>query len=239
MLVSLPAPQRQVNISFLSRISRISLRSTFSGGPMHAAPSAVIRFSLAVVIGTFGSLFGAPAYADDVYINPKYPITGHGGPALSPPHVDQTNECAIHVYVDSFLPKATVKVFLNGTTLIGGPIAPKQGFYAVPLTQALHVGDKITATQTVNGVTSAPSQPMVVGAMPAKLPAPDVSSAVYACGRIVSVSGLVSGANVEVRDNHLGTIIGHGSTPNDWGDDWSPVFTASLANGHDVSARQL
>jgi hypothetical protein len=74
--------------------------------------------------------------------------------------------------VDSFVPKATVKVFLNGTTLIGGPIAPKQGFYAVPLTQALHVGDKITATQTVNGVTSVPSQPMVVGAMPAKLPRP-------------------------------------------------------------------
>jgi hypothetical protein len=55
----------------------------------------------------------------------------------------------------------------------------------------------------------------------------------------VSVSGLVSGVNVEVRDNNLGTIIGHGSTPNNWGDDWSPVFTASLANGHDVSARQL
>jgi hypothetical protein len=204
---------------------------------MHAAISAVIRISL--VIAMIGCLSGPPAWGNDVYINPNYSITGPGGPALSPPHVYQTNECATRVYVDSIVPKATISVFLNGTTLIGGPIAPKQSFYAVPLTQALHTGDKITATQTVNGTTSAASEPMEVGDMPAMLTAPVVSSAVYACGRVVSVSGLTSGVHVEVRDNNLGMTIGNGSTPNDWGDDWAPVVTSSLTAGHDVSARQF
>jgi len=202
---------------------------------MNIVTSAVLRISLAVIVGSFWTTL---LYADDIYINPKYPITGHGGPALSPPHVGATLQCATHVFVDSFVPRATVKVFLNGSPLIGGPVAPKYGFFAVPLTQALNTGDKITATQTVNGVTSAPSEPMVVGAMPAKLPPPDVGKAVFACGRVVPVTGLVSGVTVEVRDETLGTTIGNGSTPNDWGDDWAPVVTSSLTNGHNVAARQ-
>ena len=202
---------------------------------MNIVTSVVARTSLVVVIGTFCA---APLYADDVYINPKYPITGQGGPTLSPPHVAATLECATHVYVDSFVPRATVKIFLNGTTLIGGPVAPKYGFFAFTLSQALHTGDKITATQTVNGVTSAPSQPMLVGTMPAKLPAPDVGKAVYACGRVVPVTGLVSGVTVEVRDATANAVIGTGSTPNDWGDDWAPVVTSSLPNGHNVVAQQ-
>jgi hypothetical protein len=202
---------------------------------MNATTSVLIRISLAVVVGSFCA---AASYADDVYINPKYPITGHGGPALSPPHVGATNECATHVYVDSFVPKATVRIFLNGTTLIGGPVAPKYGFFAFPVSQALHTGDKIMATQTVNGVTSAPSQPMIVGSMPATLAAPDVGKAIYACGRVAPVTGLVSGVTIEVRDETVGTTIGNGFTPNDWGDDWAPVLTSSLTNGHNIVARQ-
>jgi len=177
--------------------------------------------------------------ADDVYINPKYPIRGRGGPALSPPNVEATNECATHVYVDSFVPHATIKVFLNGATLIGGPIAPTFAFLAVPLTHALHTGDKITATQTVNGLTSAHSAPMVVGTMPSHLAPPSVGDPIYACGRVVPVNNLVSGVNVEVQDETAGAIIGLGSTPNDWGSDWAPVGTSSLQLGHHIRARQL
>jgi hypothetical protein len=194
-----------------------------------------VRIGLAVVLGFS---FMASACAGDIFINPKYPIRGKEGVALSRPHVELTSECSTHVYVDSFVPKATLKIFLNGTTLIGGPVAPKVGYYAVPLSQVLHTGDAITATQTVNGVTSAPSAQMIVGAMPASLLAPDVGSAIYACGRVAPVNGLVSGVTVEVQDESTGTTIGNGFTPNDWGGDWAPVVTSALLDGHQLRARQ-
>ena len=200
-----------------------------------AIPRIVIW--LAIVLGC---LSGTPARAGDVAINEKYPITGpKGGSVLSPPNVEATNECATSVYVDSFVPHATVTVFLNGTTVIGGPVTPQFGYVDVTLTHPLHTGDKVTAKQTVNGVTSAPSAPMVAGAMPAKLAAPTVGTAIYACGRIVPVNGLVSGVKVEVQDNTANTGIGTGATPNGWGNDWDPVGTTSLTAGHAIAARQV
>ncbi len=193
--------------------------------------------SLATVIAGF--LCGARAYADDIVINKNYPIrNAPGGSNLSPPNVEATNECAVAVYVDGFVPHATVTVFLNGTTVIGGPVAPEFGFAAISVTHALHTGDKITATQTVNGVKSVPSAPMVVGAMPAKLNAPVVGNAIYACGQVVPVTGLTSGVRVEVRDDTANAAIGNGGTPNAWGNDWDPVGVAKLTAGHAISARQ-
>lgn len=201
---------------------------------MNTRPSAIIRICFAAIVGL---CFAASAYADDVYINPRYPIGSDKSPGLSPPHVHQTNECATHVYVDSFIPKATIKVFRNGS-LVGGPYVPKFGFGAIELTTPLKTGDKVTATQTVNGVTSAQSAAMVVGAMPATLPPPTVGPAIYACGRVVPVTGLTSGVTVEVRDDTAAMNIGNGSTPNDWGDNWAPVGTSSLKSGNEIVARQ-
>jgi hypothetical protein len=180
------------------------------------------------------------ALADNIVINDRYPIRGpNGTPTLSPPHVDQTHECATHVYVDSFVPHATIRVYLNGVTLIGGPVAPKFAFGAITLTQTLHTGDKITATQEVNGVVSAPSAPpMIVAAMPASLPPPVMDPKIYACGEVAPVHGLISGVKVEVQDETTGTTIGMGSTPNDWGNDWDPVGVSALVAGHQIRARQ-
>src|SRR5690348_7282124 len=137
--------------------------------------------------------FASAAQAQELFINPKFPIRGTNGTVLSPPHVEQANECSTHVYVDSFVPHATIKVFLNGPTLIGGPVAPEFGFAAIQLTQALHVGDTITATQTVNGVTSASSSVMVVAPLPSSLPSPNIHPPIYACGQVAPVHGLVTG----------------------------------------------
>lgn len=156
----------------------------------------------------------------------------------SPPHVEPTNECSKKVYVDSFIPHATVKVFLNGTILIGGPVAPNFGFAAIQLSQKLHAGDKVTATQTVNGFTSQPSAVMIVGQMPATLPAPSVDPKIYACGRIVPVHGLTPGVDVEVRDIATNSVIGNDATPNDWGSTWDPVFTSALVSAHQITANQ-
>lgn len=200
-----------------------------------SAPVAAIKFVwMLVAVAGLALVAGARA---DVVINPNFPIRGPSN--LSPPRIAVTNECSTHVYVQSFVPGATIKVYLSGSILIGGPIAPPFGFGAIPLTRALNAGDVVTATQTVNGVNSQPSAPMVVPRMPSTLPPPQVGNDIYACGRIVPVHGLISGVTVEVRDRTTGSVIGNGSTPNDWGIDWDPVLTSPLNAGHMVDARQF
>lgn len=179
----------------------------------------------------------ARAQGQKVFINDRWPIQGPEGAELSPPHVEPANECARAVYVDSFIPHATIRVFL-GTTLIGGPTASEYGFIAISLTQPLHVGDQITATQTVNGVTSAHSAPMIAGTMPSTLPAPVIDPNIYACGHVVPVHNLASGVTVKVEDLTAGNSIGSGATPNLWGGDWDPVVTQALLAGHKITAEQ-
>ena len=176
----------------------------------------------------------------DVYINDRYPISNpaRGGNSLSPPHIAATNECSTHVYVNSFIPKATIRVYLNGTTTIIGSATPQTGFAAIPLSQQLQVGDKVTATQTVNGVVSAPSAAAVIDDMPKILPKPTVDPNIHACGRIVPVRGLLSGVTVQVTDETAHAPLGSGSTPNLWGSDWGPIGTTPLAAGHQVTATQ-
>jgi LGFP repeat len=205
--------------------------------------SRLVSAALAPIVGVMVLAAGCIGFAQNgqaqVYINDKYPIRdpGKDGNSLSPPHIAATHECSSHVYVDSFLPKATIRVYLNGTTQIGSA-TPHTGFWAVPLSVQLHVGDKITATQTVNGVISAASAPAVIDAMPQTLPTPTIDPKIYACGRIVPVHNLLSGVTVEVTDTTANMPIGSGSTPNLWGSDWSPVGTSSLTAGHQVTAKQ-
>jgi hypothetical protein len=199
--------------------------------PLNAGLPRIAGLIFAIALG---SLAIRAAHADEVVVNKRYPISKN----LSPPNVEATNECAVSVYVSGFVPHATIKVILNGASLIGGPVAPKFGYAAITLTGPLHQGDRVTATQTVNGVASQPSAPMVVGAMPNTLPVPVVDPPIYACGGVVPVGGLVSGVQVEVRDTSAGVTVGTGATPNGWGNDWAPVVTSSLVAGHQIEARQ-
>jgi hypothetical protein len=191
------------------------------------------------LVFTLGMVFSIVASAQDqkVFINDHWPIRGERGPTLSPPHIEPTNECSKTVYVDSFIPHATITVFL-GSSVIGGPFPTEFGFADVPLTQVLHVGDSVTATQKVNGVTSNHSAPMIVGKMPGTLPTPNIDPKIFACGRIVPVHNLVPGVNVEVRDLTAATNIGNGATPNLWGSNWDPVVTSALVKGHKITAKQ-
>ena len=204
------------------------LQSLSRGGAAWRAMS-ILLFTLA---------FAGAAFAQNgkVVINDRWPIRGSKGPVLSPPHVEPTNNCSKSVYVDSFVPHATIRVFLGGTTLIGGPMATEFGFVAVQLTQQLNTGEQITATQTVNGITSAPSAAMIVGQMPSHLTAPSIDPKIFACGRVVPVHGLVPGTTVEVEDATTNTPIGSGATPNLWGSDWDPVVTSALVKGHEITA---
>ncbi|HTD35667.1 MAG TPA: hypothetical protein VK665_18600 [Candidatus Elarobacter sp.] len=180
------------------------------------------------------ALTGLPlaALADGPRINDQFPPKGH----LSPPAVGAVDGCSKHVEVGGFIPKATVKLYRN--MALAGTQTPKFGFttFSVP---ALTLGDKLAATQTVNGETSAPTNPATtVGAAPTSLNAPTIDHVIYACGRIVPVHGLVSGVTVDVRDVEASSSIGSGFTPNDWGNDWTPAFTSPLVAGHHVTATQ-
>jgi hypothetical protein len=201
------------------------------------------------VLTCFISFFPArEASADEVVINKRFPLESPD--QLSPPYIDVTNECATSVRVLSVVPHATVQVFLNGTTKIADPFVVKYGSAAVPLNAShpqFKTGDRISATQMVNGITSKQTDPpMVVGAMPAALPPPVVDTKIYACGRVAPVRGLVSGVSAELVDfgtgtdpNAPSTSIGKGTTPNDWGNDWAPIVTPSLVQGHQLRARQM
>jgi hypothetical protein len=205
---------------------------------------ALVAAGLCIVLPT-------PGVTEDVVINQKFPISNPGtaNSNLSPPHIDQTNECATKVRVDSFIPHATIRVYLKKATppnqLIGGPYTSFYGFAGIPLTITLHTGDVLLATQTVNGVTSALSAPMVAGAMPSTLPEPDIDPPIYACGQIAGVDKLISGVNVEVQDSTASTIVGTDTTPNIYfSGNWDPVTVSSLdappklSPAHEIRAKQ-
>ena len=106
-----------------------------------------------------------------------------------------------------------MRIYLNGGTIIGSA-TPHFAFEAIPLTQPLKVGDKLTATQSVNGLVSVPSFPAtIVGSLPATLPIPVVDKHIYACGHIVPVGNLLPGVTVSVNDqSNGGAAIGNPGT---------------------------
>jgi hypothetical protein len=195
------------------------------------------RRVLALVWAAFffcAMFFGAIANCQKIVVNERYPIANptNGTAYLSPPLVESTNQCSIRVKVTSFIPGATINVYLMNPVkkLIGGPkVLPLDGL-TVPLTQPLKAFDQIEATQTVLGVTSALSAPMIAGPMLTSLPKPTIGANIYACGVIAPVYNLVSGVTVEVFDKTTGstTPIGKDSTPDDWGSNWDPVLTSAL-----------
>lgn len=204
------------------------------------------------------ALFLSAAGQSQIVPNRDYPISNpsNGAVYLSRPVVEQTNECSVRVKVTSFIPGATIDVYLTATLsgplavkkLIGGPVTLPADGMAVKLTQRLKYGDQIKATQTVNGSTSALSAvPMITGPMLTSLPNPTVDGKnIYACGVIVPVYNLVPGVKVEVFDKTAGgtTPIGTDTTPDDWGSDWDPVLTTQLDGppktpaGHEIHAKQ-
>ena len=129
--------------------------------------------------------------------NPAAPVKEKG--QLSPPIVRHPiHECARAVYVSGFIPHALVVVYANGVEVVGSK-RPYVGFGDIPLTRALVVGDRITATQQAFGLTSDQSSPAVtVDHQPSSLTAPNTGPTIYACGQVVPVGGLTPSTHVEV-----------------------------------------
>lgn len=193
-------------------------------------------------------LLACSAAQGQITINQRYPI--EKSPNLSAPTVVPTGQCSEHVKVTSFVPGATIEVYLTAThsgpvspkKRIGGPVVLPVDGMVVNLIQALAYGDQVEATQTVNSVTSALSAPMTAGPMLNTLPDPTIDGKnIFQCGVIAPVYNLESGVTTQVFDKTSGgtTPIGTGSTPNDWGSNWAPVLTSKLLVGHQIDALQM
>src|SRR5882724_5747682 len=165
-------------------------------------------------------------------INEQFPIKS--GDELSPPIVSQVGDCARAVHVSGYLPHALVKVFAHVTEQIGIS-NPHDAETDVPLTRALNVGEKITATQEALGKKSAQSpDPMVVSAYPPALNKPAVVMPIYGCGQIVPVNNLNPGTHVTVFQVGVASPIGEGDATQTW----QPIFTSALIDGKQVFAKQ-
>jgi LGFP repeat len=174
--------------------------------------------------------FGLAAQDKGPNINERFPIKDPN--SLSPPIVSPVGECAKAVHVSGFIPHAIVRVQVNGVQQ-----ATAQPYFAeadIALPNPLVLNDKVTATQEVLGITSAPSvNPVVAGAYPA-LNKPVAGPDLFSCGRIVPVDKLNPGTHVEVFRNGSPTIIGQGDATQTW----QPIFTQSLNTGDQVTAVQ-
>ncbi len=168
--------------------------------------------------------------ADEPQLNNQYPI--RSGEVLSPPIVGQVGECAPAVHVTGFIAHATVRLYVNGSL-----VTTKNPRYAevdIQVPTPLHKGDRVTATQEVNGFTSDPSRdPMVVSAYP-PLNTPVVDQPLYECGQIVPADNLNPGTIVDVFRNGGTTSIGQADVTQTW----TPVVTASLKQTDQVTAVQ-
>src|SRR5579872_3141274 len=192
-----------------------------------------IQVIVAAVLLLFVSqLMGQNRHKNPV-INDRFPIKS--GDDLSPPIVSPVGECAQAVHVSGFIADAIVRVYVNGSATPSGVQQPVFAEADITLSAPLNLNDKVTATQEVMGMTSAPSvDPMVVGAYPTKLNQPVAGPNVYGCGKIVPVDKLNPGTVVDVFDNGGSSPIGTANATQAW----QPVFTASLTAMHKVTAQQ-
>ncbi len=135
---------------------------------------------------------------------------------------------------DSFRTRGFVSL-VNGTVQVG--IA--QPYFAeadIQLTPPLNIGDKVTATQEVLGITSAQSvDPVIVGPYPSALNRPVVGPDLFSCGKIVPVDQLNPGTHVEVFRDGGAASIGEADATQAW----EPVVTQSLNTNDQVTAVQI
>jgi outer membrane protein assembly factor BamB len=185
------------------------------------------------IIAVSALLSALPMRAEDPSIDKHFPINSRSN--LSPPIVEAPiHECALKVRVSSFVPNAIVRVFANGSELIGTD-NPKHGSMEIKLTRALVLGDVITATQTVGSIPSGQSYDGVPVTHYPTLTTPTVVPEIYECGQVVPIGNLVASTHVEVSDSPSVRLIGTGESTGDW----EPIGTTKLVSGHGVGAQQI
>jgi photosystem II stability/assembly factor-like uncharacterized protein len=131
---------------------------------------------------------------------------------LSPPIIDRPLfHCATTVSVSGFMPGAKIEIYVNGSTIIGGGVSDSPWGQVFSVSPVLNFGDVITATQTFDGVTSLPSQPLTVEHTEkyfgGSLPKPKLDEPIYNCGGAIGVSNLAKGGYLRIYSD--GVEVGH------------------------------
>ena len=142
----------------------------------------------------------------------KDPHVKHGGrefkddrKVLSPPILQKPiYECADTVVVKGFVPGAKIQVYIAGTPApLGSGTGITSSGQPFGVTSAFTIGQVVTATQTVSGVESGPSNAVTVKSYkedyPAGMPQPRIApTPCLDCGRAVGVTDVIPGATYKV-----------------------------------------
>ena len=119
---------------------------------------------------------------------------------LLPPVVSALSECSSQFKIQGQLIGATVDLFQDGAN-VGGGVAtwPDQVFNLKSgVTLKTGAGHPVTATQTLGGVTSPPSAPVIVLNKTAFIGTVTSRTHIYECGQCLWLDGMFPGATVEV-----------------------------------------
>ena len=143
------------------------------------------------------TLIGGSAITADQALNG---VTGPESPALmvidpvAPQVRGPLAAGAANLTVDQVLPGTVVTVTINGFTAAQALVGSENRSLTISV-PALTAGTQVTARQSAGGVDSAPSLPVIVGVTP---PPPTVVPPLFDGTRTVLVSGVTSGATVDL-----------------------------------------
>jgi len=161
----------------------------------------------------------------------KFPVKNLSPPVVASP----VYACSEAVHLTGVVPGATVKVYANTEKL--AEVVASWGFPNVILSRRVALGESISATQTVDGLTSDPSiQPVVVSAVPfdiVKQSKPVVTPVPYECGQVVRAEKLLPGLRLSVSEDATEIADEPGA------ETWNAVFTPPLHAGKLITARQV
>jgi hypothetical protein len=150
-----------------------------------------------------------------------WPPTPDRKARLSPPTVGAPlYECATAVTISGFVPGATLTIYANGTTKVGGGVSDAPWGQSFAVNPPLVASQNITATQTYGSVMSAPSVGVQVvnyfEQHPEGLTKPVLEAPIYDCGGAISVRNLVEGGLLEVYANSNRVGVADGCGPGQW-----------------------
>lgn len=189
--------------------------------------SADGHFSVAVPPLTAGQVVTAVQMIGGLTSPPSAPVTVRARPPA--PTVTAPLVAGATKVPGTASPGAAITAFVNGA-VAGSAFAETDGTFNVELPFSLVAGQEVTATQTVAGVTSIPSAPVTVVAIPAP---PSVAGPLIEGGADVTGAGL-PGATVEVFIEASAS----GSTTASNAGTWTLTIGTPLVAGQHVKARQ-
>jgi hypothetical protein len=209
--------------------------SIVSGAPptgITLSAAGVLTGTPTVSPGVFSFTVQVKDAAGDVALLPLTLTVNPAAPTITSPSSGFSATSPVLVSGNA-LATAGITVYDGGTQV--ATTTATAGAWSVPVPLSVGTGHSLTATQTLNSVTSAASAPAVMGTIAPLAPSISSPSSGFSTTSPVTVSGTsAAGATtIAVLDN--GTQVGT-ATPS--GTTWSTNVTLSVGGGHSLTATQ-